>query len=284
MIIKTDSLQLFPIQTLNYRVKILDIREMQLEEMSTVAVIRSEEEINENPLPTKCLRTQDDIPVNECTNHKRVPNENIIKRRSDLRNMIATIDEEFSCCDEPAEDNNNNNRATVNTNGSIVVHDHTGKDTTSVYSVIAGDDRKKTTSNGIDKPDPEEEHPEEKDEEQEEMRPKAQLRKNSKSNLLKDFGGYDSVKRIFQKTMSMDRMAASKVQKPPRKFLTLTPNRKSSAASGESEFEDSVSLKERRFSDSYSLPDKIPTTPPPKKTTNKRASSFINLMRSNLKF
>lgn len=276
------------IQTLNYRVKILDIREMQLEDMSTVAVIRSEEDLEEtnaNYLPIRSIRTQDDIPINECTNHKRVPNENIIKRRSDVRNMIATIDEEFSC-DEP-EENNNRKMATVNTNGAIVVHAHNSP---SVYSVVAAK-QSSSSINGNTKQDPEEEHSD--DEEQKEMKPKAQQqqRKNSKSNLLKDFnGGYDSVKRIFQKTMSMDRMTATKMQKPPRKFLTLNNNRKSSAASGESDFEDSVSLKVRRsgsagdLEDSYSLPDKIPTTPPPKKTTTKRASSFINLMRSNLKF
>lgn len=206
-------------------------------------------------------------PINECTNHKNIPLENIIKRKSaDVTRMIATIEEELTDSD-PDE----TRKATVNTNGPIVVHEHSST-RSSMYSVC------------------------EAKKDHDEKSPEAPARKTSKSNILKDInGGYDTVKRMLQKTMSVDRSASTnsnKVQKPPRKFLTLDSRRGSSRKSYQGEFEDGerLSLNERKSgstgdltSDTCSLPDKIPTTPPPKKN-GKKSSSFINLMKSNLKF
>lgn len=218
----------------------------------------------------KRITSADELQINECTNHKNIPTENIIKRRStDLSRMIATIEEELTDSGSEQDIQNNRKAATVNTNGPIVVHDHVNSGS-AVYSVCE--------TKGGDRKCPEEPRP---------------PRRNSKGSLL--VGGYDSVKRMLLKTMSVDRSinsnggsgAGHKIQKPPRKFLTLT-NRRSNA--GEFNGEDSVSLNVRRSGslgdlspDTCSLPDKIPATPPPRKT-GKKATSFINLMKSNLKF
>lgn len=251
--------------------------------------------------PIKLNTDISDIPINECTNHKRVPQENIIKRRCDISRMIATIDEE-----EFAEDacKGEKKKATVNTNGAIVVHSYS-QNRSSMYSVCEekSSPEKEKDCNGKDEETMNEREGEKRssvgDDDDDEghqdrdgVETVKRTRKNSKSNLLKEFnGGYDSVKRILQKTISMDR-ASNKIQKPPRRFLTLN-NRKSHCGEFD-DHEDSVSLKLRRAGstgdlatnadDTCSLPDKIPTTPPPKKTTSKKTSSFINLMRSNLKF
>lgn len=247
---------------LNYRVKVLDIRELLYTQSQIVALRTNEDYPSDQPIKRI---TGDELSAIECTNHKRVPHENIIKRKSDVSKMIATIDEEEFADSSPESDR----KATVSTNGPIVVHAHNGNGKgDAVYSVI---NSKVKEVEGDPNLDIENEKP---------------VRKNSKSSLLKEFNGYDSVKKIFQKTMSVDRSSANHIQKPPRKFLTLN-GRKSQGYEFESE--DAVSLKVRRsgsvgdVADTYSLPGKIPTTPPPKKT-NKKASSFINLMRSNLKF
>lgn len=254
------------LQILHYRVKILDIRELPIEcDNNVVALIPSDNNVEEPSTPCKSI-TEDDLLINEWTNHKMIPEENIIKRKStDLSRMIATIEEEFTDSD------NETRKATVNTNGPVTVHAHQSNQS-AVYSVCEtkkdADDDKVSLN----------------DHQQKE-------RKNSKTNFLNDInGGYDSVKRMFQKTMSVDR-SANKIQKPPRKFLTLN-NRKSRNSTGEFDdpHDETMSLKVRRSgstgdlsADTYSLPDKIPTTPPPKKN-GKKSNSFINLMRSNLKF
>lgn len=220
----------------------------------------------------KMISAGDEQPINECTNHKNIPLENIIKRKSaDVTRMIATIEEELTDSD-PEE---TKSKATVNTNGPIVVHEHSST-RSSVYSVC--EEKRAPHDNGAEAPP---------------------ARKTSKSNLLKEInGGYDSVKRMLQKTMSVDRSASitytsNKVQKPPRKFLTLDGRRGSSRKSYQGDVRndgETLSLNERKSgstgdlaSDTCSLPDKIPTTPPPKKN-GKRSNSFINLMKSNLKF
>lgn len=230
---------------------------------------------NESRCP-KLLAADDDLQLSELTNHKNIPHENIIKRKStDLSRMIATIEEELSDDSEPEE----HRKATVTTSGPITVHSHTSNRSSSVYSVCESNDKN--------------------DDDDRQCPP---VRKLSKSNLVKEInGGYDSVKRMLQKTMSVDRSSSSvnprdpKIQKPPRKFLTLDNrnHRKSHAGDFQDDErgEDTMSLKVRSkagstgdlASDTCSLPDKIPTTPPPKKN-GKKSTSFINLMKSNLKF
>lgn len=220
----------------------------------------------------KVLVSTDQLHINECTNHKNIPHDNIIKRRSaDVSRMIATIEEELTDSDDHEE--GGPRRATVNTNGPIVVHDHdSSSPESSMYSVVAKKEGKPVES--------------EKEGDRE-----APVRRLSKNSILKDInGGYDSVKRMLQRTMSVDGRngSSARIEKPPRKYLTLN-NRKS--AHEEFEGEETMSLKVRRSGstgdlkeDAYSLPDKIPTTPPPKKPGHKKSNSFINLVKSNLKF
>lgn len=215
----------------------------------------------------------------ECTNYKKVPLENIIKRKSDPGKMIATIDEEEFDCEMERKP-----LVKCSTNGAIVVHDH---HTNSVYSVYGSKNdingKSISTATTIDQTSNIDIH--------KNAAPSfeiiAESPESRKNSLIKEFSGYDSMKRILGKSLSLDRSNGStnKMQKPPRKFLTLSANLKKSE---ETEF-DLMAMKNRKNKDDSdlieccSLPDHIPTTPPPKKSP-KKSNSIINLVRSNLKF